>query len=210
MIPTINHGERPNRLGATITIGKAKPGKGRTESGTILDEKGYRCGIKLHSALIEVVDCYWARFFGCTSGALRSNTAQIGVHTDYAGCYLMEFGGAPIVSLPIAEVELYRAAIAQWQAGIVRMPAFVEAVFGKRVVASVGPAFVGCSDLKHFRAAFSSSTRPLTARDENAIDILRAACAVEDLENRAIRFKRFKGRSFYPPTVQSIDWPLSE
>jgi hypothetical protein len=72
---------------------------------------------------------------------LRSDTAQVGVHIgqgDYAGCYLMEFGGAPIVSLPIGEIESYRAAIVQWQAGIVRMPALVEAVFGKRVVASRG------------------------------------------------------------------------
>jgi hypothetical protein len=64
---------------------------------------------------------------------LRSDTAQMGVQTgqgDYAGCYLMEFGGAPIVSLPIGEIEPYRAAIVQWQAGIVRMPALVEAVLG--------------------------------------------------------------------------------
>jgi hypothetical protein len=83
------------------------------------------------SGLLEVVDRYWARFLGCAPETLRSNTTQIGVHTgqdDYAGswlkekrvlCYLMEFGGAPIVSLPIGEIEPYRAAIAQWQAGIV-------------------------------------------------------------------------------------------
>ena len=101
----------------------------------------------------------------------------------------MEFGGAPIVSLPTGEVESYRAAIAQWQAGIVRMPAVVEAVFGKRVVASVGPAFVGYSDLKHFRPAFSSSTRQLTTQDEKAVDILRAACTVEEWEAGGSEFR---------------------
>jgi RimJ/RimL family protein N-acetyltransferase len=155
----------------------------------------------LDSALLEAVDRYWARFLGCAPEALRSNTAQIGVHTgqdDYAGrwlkerrvlCYLMEFGGAPIVSLPIGEVESYRAAIAQWQAGTVRMPALVEAVFGKRVLASRGPAFVGYSDLKHFRPAFSSSTRQLMTQDGKAVDRLRAACAVEEWEAGGSEFR---------------------
>jgi RimJ/RimL family protein N-acetyltransferase len=62
------------------------------------------------------------------------------------------------------------------------MPAFVEAVFGKRVVASRGPAFVGYSDLKHFRPAFSHSTRQLTNQDKKAVDRLRAACVVEEWE----------------------------
>jgi len=101
----------------------------------------------------------------------------------------MEFGGAPIVSLPIGEIEPYRAAIAHWRAGIVRMPALVEAVFGKRVIASIGPAFVGYSDLKHFRPSFSSSTRRLTAQDEKAVDLLRAACAVEEWEHGGSEFR---------------------
>jgi RimJ/RimL family protein N-acetyltransferase len=146
----------------------------------------------LDSALLEVVDRYWTGFFGCAREALRSNTAQMGVHTgqdDYAGCYLMEFGGAPIVSLPIGEIQSYRAAIAQWRPGIVRMPSVVEATFGKRVVTTVGPAFVGYSDQKHFRPAFSSSTRQLTTRDEKAVDILRAACAVEEWEAGGSEFR---------------------
>jgi hypothetical protein len=35
----------------------------------------------LDSALLEVVDRYWARFFGCAPEALRSDTGQMGVHT---------------------------------------------------------------------------------------------------------------------------------
>ena len=52
----------------------------------------------LDSVLLEVVDRYWARFFGCAPEALRSETAQLGAHTDYAGCCLMEFGGAPVIT----------------------------------------------------------------------------------------------------------------
>jgi hypothetical protein len=144
------------------------------------------------SALLELVDRYQARFFGCPPEALRSDTAQMGVHIgqgDYAGCYLMEFGGAPIVSLPIGEVEPYRAAITRWHAGIVRMPALVKAVFGKRVVASIGPAFVGYSDLKNFRPSFSNSTRRPTVQDEKAVDILRSACAVEEWEHGGSEFR---------------------
>ena len=70
----------------------------------------------------------------------------------------MEFGGAPIVSLPIGELEAYHAAIAQWKAGVVRMPALVEAIFHNRYhTFSRGPAFVGYCDQKHFRPSFSSS-----------------------------------------------------
>jgi RimJ/RimL family protein N-acetyltransferase len=146
----------------------------------------------LDSALLEVVDRYWARFFDCAPEALRSDTAQIGVHVgqgDYAGCYLMEFGGAPVVSLPIGEVERYRAAIAQWKAGVVRMPALVEAIFGKRVVAIVGPAFVGYNDQKHFQPYLSGSTRRLTSRDEKEVDMLRAACALEEWEAGGSEFR---------------------
>jgi RimJ/RimL family protein N-acetyltransferase len=146
----------------------------------------------MDSALLEVVDRYWAQFFGCAPEALRSDTAQMGVHTaedDYAGCYLMEFGGSPVVSLPIGEVEPYRAAIARWEAGILRMPALVAAVFGKRVVAIIGPAFVGYSDRKHFRPSFSSSTRRLTAQDEKPVYMLRAACAVEEWEAGGSEFR---------------------
>jgi RimJ/RimL family protein N-acetyltransferase len=146
----------------------------------------------LDSALLEVVDRYWARFFGCAPEALRSDTAQMGVHTgqgDYVGCYLMEFGGAPVVSLPIGEVGPYHAAIAQWKAGVVRMPALIESVFGKRVVAIVGPAFVGYNDQKHFQPSFSCSTRRLTTQDEKAVEMFRAACAVEEWEAGGSEFR---------------------
>jgi hypothetical protein len=85
----------------------------------------------LDSSLLKLVDSYWAQFFGCVPEALRTDTAQIVAHAglgDYAGCYLMEFGGAPVVSLPVDELESSRAAIEQWDAGIVRLPALVEAI----------------------------------------------------------------------------------
>jgi GNAT superfamily N-acetyltransferase len=143
----------------------------------------------LDPGLLQLVDGYWARFFDCAPEALRSNTAQIGVHTDYAGCYLMEFGGAPIVSLPIGEVEFYRAQIAQLQAGSVRMPALVEAIFGKRVAESIGPAFIGYNDVMHFKPVSSAATRQLTAQDQKAVDMLRAACTVKEWEHGGSEFR---------------------
>ena len=143
----------------------------------------------LDAGLLELVDGYWAQFFGCALSALRSDTAQMVVHNDYAGCYLMEFGGAPIVSLPEDEIEPNRAAIEQWQAGIVRIPALVEAVFGERVAARVGPAFVGYSDLKHFRPVSAGATRPLTTQDEKAVDLLQTACSAEEWEHGGSEFQ---------------------
>ena len=146
----------------------------------------------LDSSLVKLVDSYWAQFFGCPPEALRSDTVQIVAHAglgDYAGCYLMEFGGAPIVSLPVDELESSRAAIEQWHAGIVRFPALVEAAFGKRVAARVGPAFVGYTDAKHFRLVSPTTTRQLTAQDEKAVNTLREACPVEEWEHGGSEFR---------------------
>ena len=100
----------------------------------------------------------------------------------------MEFGGAPIVSLPTGEVEAYRADIAHWQAGTVRMPALVEAIFRERVVESIGPAFIGYNDVKHFKSVSSGATRRLTPQDKKAVDMLRAACAAQEWEHGGSEF----------------------
>jgi GNAT superfamily N-acetyltransferase len=146
----------------------------------------------LDSSVLKLVDSYWAEFFGCAPDALRTDTPQIVASTGpgaYAGCYLMEFGGAPVVSLPVDELESSRAAIEQWHAGVVRLPALVEAIFGKRVGARVGPAYVGYTDLKHFRPVFLSTTRGLTAQDEKAVNTLRDACTVEEWEHGGSEFR---------------------
>jgi GNAT superfamily N-acetyltransferase len=118
----------------------------------------------LDSALLELVDSYWTEFLDCAPDTLRRQTVQLVVHAalgDYAGCYLMEFGGAPIVSLPVHEVESYRAAVTRWHPGIVRMPELVEAVFGERVAATIGPAFVGYIDVAHFRPVSPGAARQI-------------------------------------------------
>jgi hypothetical protein len=58
----------------------------------------------------------------------------------------MEFGAAPVVSLPVEELESNLAAIEQWRAGVLRRPGLVEGVFGQRVAARVGPAYIGYTD----------------------------------------------------------------
>jgi len=101
----------------------------------------------------------------------------------------MEFGGAPVVSLPIGEIEAYRADIAHLQAGTLRMPALVAAIFGERVAESIGPAFIGYSDVKHFKSVSSGATRRLTPQDEKTVDMLRAACAVKEWEHGGSEFR---------------------
>jgi GNAT superfamily N-acetyltransferase len=146
----------------------------------------------LDSSVLKIVGSYWAEFLGCTPEALRSDTPQIVAHAglgDYPGCYLMEFGRAPIVSLPVDELESNRTAIKQWHAGVVRLPALVEAVFGERVAARVGPAYVGYTDSEHFRPVFPSTTRRLTALDGKAVKALCEACAVEEWEHGGSEFR---------------------
>ena len=164
----------------------------RTEGTGIDAYKGRVTLSSLDSSVLKLVDSYWAEFFGCAPDALRTDTPQIVAHAglaDYVRCYLMGFGGAPIVSLPVDELESSRAAIEQWHAGVVRLPALVEAIFGQRVAARVGPAYVGYTDLKHFRPAFLSGTRGLTTQDEKAINALRDACTVEEWEHGGSEFR---------------------
>ena len=68
------------------------------QSGSVSSSCSFAFVSSLDPVLMKVVDRYWARFFGCAPEALRSETAQLGVHTDSAGCYLMEFGGAPVIT----------------------------------------------------------------------------------------------------------------
>jgi RimJ/RimL family protein N-acetyltransferase len=146
----------------------------------------------LDSSVLKLVDSYWAEFFDCPPDALRTDTPQIVAHAglgDYAGCYVMEFGGAPIVSLPVSELESSRAAIEQWHAGVVRLPVLVEAIFRVPVAGRVGPAYVGYTDLKHFRPAFLSASRGLTAQDEREVNTLRDACTDEEWEHGGSEFQ---------------------
>ena len=140
----------------------------------------------LDSALLSIVDNYWATFLGCEPSALRSSTAQIAVHSglgDHLKCHLMEFGGAPVVSLPANELALYRDAIAEWRADVVLTPALIKAVFGERVAAILGPAFVGYADSKWVPPIPSGKARPLIPGDREAFDKLRTACPVEEWES---------------------------
>ena len=107
----------------------------------------------LDSALLSTVDNYWATFLGCEPSALRSSTVQVAVHSglgNHLRCHLMEFGGAPVVSLPANELALYHDAIAEWRAGVVLTLALIKATFGERVAAILGPAFVGYTDSTWF------------------------------------------------------------
>jgi hypothetical protein len=139
---------------------------------------------RLEPAFLDIVDAYWSKFFGGSPDTLRKETAQVlapAELTNYAGCYLMEFGAAPVISLPPDEVESYREPVARWRPGVVRMPSVVEAVFGKRVATIVGPALIGYCDPNQFRPVTCDEARPLVAGDEEPVETLRAACEVRAL-----------------------------
>lgn len=55
--------------------------------------------------------------------------------------------------------------------------------------ARVGPAYVGYTDLKHFRPVSPSPNRGLTAQNEKAVNALREACAVEEWEHGGSEFR---------------------
>jgi RimJ/RimL family protein N-acetyltransferase len=100
-----------------------------------------------------------------------------------------EFGAAPIVSLPANEVESYRDVIARWEPGVVRTPALVQAAFRERIVAIIGPAFIGYTDAKLFRQLGSGGARLLTNADREAVEILRNACLAEEWDHGGSTFR---------------------
>jgi RimJ/RimL family protein N-acetyltransferase len=103
--------------------------------------------------------------------------------------YLMEFGAAPVISLPPDQMEFYREAVARWRPGVVRLPSVVEAVFGKPVAAIVGPAFIGYCDPNQFHPVSCDEARPLVAGDEETLETLRAACEVRAWEHGGSAFR---------------------
>jgi hypothetical protein len=146
----------------------------------------------LDSTFLDLVDSYWAEFLGCSPGVLRHDRTQLLRHAglgDYAGCYIIEFGAAPVVSLPADEVETYRDVIARWQPGVVRTPAMPQAAFHDRIARIIGPAFIGYADTKLFKKLAGGDARLLTDTDEKAVEILRNACPAEEWDNGGSAFR---------------------
>jgi RimJ/RimL family protein N-acetyltransferase len=92
-------------------------------------------------------------------------------------------------SLPADETASSRTAIKHWDAGVVRRPELVQAIFGERVATIVGPAYVGYTDRKHFRPVTLSTARWLNDEDEKAVHALRQACPVEEWEHGGSEFR---------------------
>ena len=146
----------------------------------------------LDRVILDLVDGYWIQFLDCSLDALRSKTAQVLAHAEhasYAGCHLIEFGAAPVISLPADEVTVYRAAVSSWGPGVVRTPALVEAVFRERVAVIIGPAFIGYTDLTHFRPVSPGAARPLSPSDEQGVERLRDACTGEEWDHGGSEFR---------------------
>jgi GNAT superfamily N-acetyltransferase len=146
----------------------------------------------LDPLFLSLADAYWAHFLGCSPVKLRNDRTLLLSHAelgDYAGCYIIQFGGAPVVSLPANEIESYRHVVEAWPTGVVRSPSIVRAVSGERIKAVIGPAFIGYTDAKLFRPVNSVMTRLLLSTDEAAYEALRDACPAEDWDHGGTLFR---------------------
>jgi ribosomal protein S18 acetylase RimI-like enzyme len=146
----------------------------------------------LDSTFLASVDSYWAQFLGCPQAMLRKEKTQLLPHAelrDYAGCYTIEFGAAPIVSLPANEVESYRDLIARWQPGVVRTPAVAQAAFHERIASIIGPAFIGYTDTMLFKQPACGDARLLTNADGKAAKKLRSCCPAEEWDHGGSTFR---------------------
>lgn len=142
---------------------------------------------------LGLVDAYWAQFLGCSRANLRNDRTQLIAHAelgDYAGCYVIQFGSAPIVSLPNNDVESYRHVAAGWQSGVVWQPSMVQTAFHGRIEAIIGPAFIGYTDARLFRQGLTNSlVRAVTYEDEEAFGILKDACPTEEWDHGGSTFR---------------------
>ena len=98
----------------------------------------------------SAVDTYWATFFGCAPDALHRSDSHVVSHAglgDYAGVYAMTFeGGAPIVSVPPAYLDLAAAGAVSWSSQSVSSPADLQTLLGPRAGDVIGPAVVSYLD----------------------------------------------------------------
>lgn len=129
----------------------------------------------------------------CPRENLRSDRTQLLAHaelSDYAGCYIIQFGSAPIVSLPDNDVESYRHVVVGWQSGVVWQPSVIQTAFHERIEKIIGPAFIGYTDANLFRQGPTNSlVRAITDEDEEAFGILRDACPTEDWDHGGSTFR---------------------
>lgn len=141
----------------------------------------------LAASTLTRIDEYWADFFGCAPGQLRSERPVVVPHAaelaDYRGIYLQGFGGAPVVSLPHALHERFAEIIAAAASPGLHADDRWNRLPGLAVTAVIGPAWIGYADAETLGAAPGhGQVRPLAAADKPEIDALRDACSAEEWE----------------------------
>ena len=148
----------------------------------------------LASSTRGIVDAYWAAFFGCDREALRPPRALAVPHAgaaDYAGAFAVEFGGAPLVSLPASLVNELGPRMGTWESATIHDPSkAIEAAaiaFGTRAHEVIGPAYLGYADDGTLgtgcRCADGVLVRLLSASDVLAVEALRDACTPREWEH---------------------------
>jgi RimJ/RimL family protein N-acetyltransferase len=142
----------------------------------------------LAPATIDAADGYWAGFLGIPRTRLRPPRPLAVPHAglgDYRGMYAQAFGGAPVVSLPVAMLERLGPAAAETAGGGLVDDGRWQALFGARTDAVVGPALVAYADAGTFRRPSSTDAdvRLLADADRPALDGLRSALPAEEWDH---------------------------
>lgn len=138
-------------------------------------------------ATMDAADGYWAGFLGIPRTRLRPPRPLAVPHADlggYRGMYAQAFGGAPVVSLPMAMLERFGPAAAEAAAGGLVDDGRWQALFGARADTVVGPALVAYADAGTFRRpSAGADVRLLAEADRPAVDGLRRALSAEEWEH---------------------------
>ncbi len=142
----------------------------------------------LDEDVIEVADRWWAGDFDCPPDALRPATTHVQAHagrmSDATGIWILVAGGAPLVSLPSAAMELLADRARGWSGEVVASPeALTELLRPLQVERIVGPAFIGYGTAATLDLAAAPGARALRPEDHAAVSKLRDACSAEEWDH---------------------------
>ena len=150
-------------------------------------------------ATSNIADTYWARNVGCSVEELRPRMphvrAQAGDLMGYEGIFILQFGAAPLVSVPPELVpELFPSAAEFTLEAVSDRERIRQLLAPCAVTRVIGPALLCYADESCFRPPPLEGARALTASDAAAFAMLKARCVPEECE--AKEFDLESGNTF--------------
>ena len=134
----------------------------------------------------DTVDAFWASYYGVTPEELCAPDPRVVAHAGLAGYRglqgFVRIGSGLVLSAPPECVETLAPHVDGWSLESLLDPSCLLSL-GLPAGTTVGPAFLGYTDTRHFRPAPSLTVRRLERPDREAFEELREACEPEEWDH---------------------------